>query len=1738
MTNATFLVCTLVFQCCRGTRSLAGVFKETVKWCLIVTTKEEAMICAMARNDPPAAQGPSWEIGRTSFVVPSDWVSFLCVASTKGGRVFLGGQDGSLYELDYDVLTHPSRFHDGGATETSSGGQSIRQQLDRFYDASDDPAGGPAASTACPNVLVDNSISSSWSASDRILQTGKRVLEATLPGTRFGGSASGRRSKCRKLNHSHSSVIASIVPEFISKVADAVFGDTSTTGGGAITQIVIDEERQILYTLSSPRGWICAMDLVGPSNPSIDSAASSSASTTAPPLTVAAIVDAPATARTYLEAVSRGRLYPPSTPSSSRLGMLSFLGNGDAAQAGVGGMEGARRILKVLEATKVAQGNNRPGSRGSQQQDASILTPVSIQVVPNQESTRITLLAITSGGLRYYLSTMNQQTMGAGPSTPPFGTPRNKHPWKPSSRFTLCHVRAPPPLATNEPQSSGMSYVDSSNGMVPAVLKNWKVDACCYRLGAFIVALEPTGPASDGTPRNEDLLVAATADCAARIVKKTYGSGETKPSVSYLAPGGVIELVSFAASSSGDDDDGVPHQQAVTLSGGRVWEIEPATLVEGRVLTLALHSKTPSDTELGLTVPPYAATNFIAQSSASSAAQRVSSEGALLNHSNSLVGFRVVTNILLGRLPRYGIDVRPPVVPQLRTEPLYRISKHSGSDGYSLSAADVVSTGRKAVSVARSERLSPWLLDPAVIPLHPLALQHLQPQESTFLALNIGGIHSFQSISLMGRLSNSILAAGTNVRSDATVTKFFQEYGFTEGCAMCLMLAIKSNNSHELRELALRAALHRAYRPRLVRVDDSGNGQVANSASIQYQRKQDDWVPPGYSLKLSSLCEGLYLTLARLLRPIWYKPAVIVTEGRIIRRGETKTTSPSKVELLLEDDTLEEIRRPLFALESLVRRVFQKAIESVPLKIGKLGQTNSDPMEIEGDDSFFQTRSIQFLRQGQGNGFGFSNPLMTDSDAEELAQHIEERNIHSLYRLLSRTTQLLSLLSNLRRAQAIPDLPDVEWGVLHGLQVMKLVQTLDGQERIENLLNKLVTSSQTTTVLAESFAAADANQIADLLAQQCYHYFSPGTHYAFLGFRAAQEALCLPPGQSRRAVRMKQAIVYLNEAAKNWYSCSLITGRVLRADKTENYEEIALRAMRYNSPLAKACSFLVELGDAASVVSLCLQTAENFLGAGKSGRNYFEVGDSFDQLSWEKGLYHKRHDLSNEFPSRSQSAMVQGSDVTRQDAVNTCYSLVFYYLTRFLDAKEQRMGEEMVSACAFSSNHTFLDAFYEHMLSSNRKDILLRVKSPFLEKWLTKKEKDDHELLLFYYRIQGMSKEEADEAFKLATSFEYPEKHFTIQERICFLQTADTSYSEALASGYRIHSDSGTDILLTQRIVSGRLEIAKLQADILEAMKSTKYDVGEEPINLLKWSLLDASKLLNDFAIPYDLYEICLLILQACRHQQADVTQMLWKNLICGEIFPCETNNEFVYQRLGEFAAGSDFSDSLNVLHSTATSSSNTFSLFESGMWIPKLKATVIGVGQRLFTNDFAFVFPIDFIACCLEGKFKSNLCWKTILDLCPGHFATAPSVSPECLPLSCCNVELRSIYCIAARPGDLTIGPEWIFSIFISVGISFKVSFDACSAAIEWGNHGNSGGHNPIHRLNTLDAFVSMFEIFVQTALAGTPSVSQNDSLLEVLAEIERVMVQLQTVPENVVSLENRLQFVEQEIRNLTQQF
>lgn len=74
-----------------------GVFLDTVKYVLVLATAVEVVLLAISWD----AQGNNLKLIPTAYTVPTDNVIMVKVVGSQLGRVFMAGNNGNMYELDY-----------------------------------------------------------------------------------------------------------------------------------------------------------------------------------------------------------------------------------------------------------------------------------------------------------------------------------------------------------------------------------------------------------------------------------------------------------------------------------------------------------------------------------------------------------------------------------------------------------------------------------------------------------------------------------------------------------------------------------------------------------------------------------------------------------------------------------------------------------------------------------------------------------------------------------------------------------------------------------------------------------------------------------------------------------------------------------------------------------------------------------------------------------------------------------------------------------------------------------------------------------------------------------------------------------------------------------------------------------------------------------------------------------------------------------------------------------------------------------------------------------------------------------------------------------------------------------------------------------------------------------------------------------------------------------------------------
>ena len=1519
-----------------------GVFKPFVKWCLVVTTAEEVILCALADsgNDSSSFRQSSnpLRLIPTHYSVPTDDIRMLSVCGTKDGRIFLGGEDGCLYEVSYA---------DEIARKRSMTAVSVDERLEQFYNT---------GKTVPATIREGNG----KGYSDWVVSTGKRVLSSAL----FGDTSLdyNRPQKCRKLNRSSQApaLATSLLPEFLLKAGAFVLGagTKSSKDGGRIEKMVVDEERGCLYTLGS-KGWICSYSLLT----RVNQAPSGGVGTAQKGVTLTAVMNTPATARLYLDAVSQQRMTPPNRS-------IVFPGGGSAAQKGVGGMEGARSIVSLAKTGVNANTQN-------------VLTPISLHVVPRSESGKITLVAVTKGGLRYFISSLAESTFNSysGRSR----SSETKEMLAPSNRLLFCHIRAPPPL-TDEGRSEDFSSSMESDdgfpvgGFAPKMskMKPPVVDASFYSMGAMVLAVGNKSAASRSQTSSSqqqntataigDHIVATAPDFVIRKGSRIAGGAK--------ALGGVTETLSLPLSSGSSIDN------APVLPGGIVSDMAqssiPTSTAKRNILRLMMNSQTPTDSELSVGIIPEFVPSTATVSSRTFSGRSnnavVASRGPSFSSTALAVTFNMIPNLLFSRPLISGIQIQKPraeVRPATTAVKRYKISERFGVAGFSLSAADISANKKETAMTRKSARLNPWLLRPSVAPLNQLTLQHLLPT-SQVVALNSGGLQYFHFTTVLADFAEALTAAGENVQSDEKVTQFFSSYGHAEGCAMCILLAINQgpsniNVNRNLKSQAARAALARAYMPNLSPIVQGTDGLVTDSAS-----GADPLLPPGYVFRSSALLDGVVKVVSRLLRPIWHKPLVVVTEGRTLVfrwKSQNNRVTPAKVELLLDDETISEILNSLALLVELMKDLFKKAIDTRP----GASRQDTQMMDIDRDDGqhLYITDGLihqSHLRDSSGAGGGQLAP----AEAERIAILTEERKIHSLFRLVSRVRQLLRLVSLLAKAQNRPGLPEVEWGNLHGLTVSQLVQTSNGQDRLEKILNALVTSASD---LNQGFytPSAEADELARDFAKECYLYFSPGVHFAYLGFSYGSRALSSQPGSALRTDLAMKANRSFRSAAPHWHKTSMVATRSIQPKGQAGYEEAARTAIKKGSPVAKAAAMLVQLGDVECAVQICLTTASNF-SSSKPRQLMEHTNLPQGTLPWEHQLYHRRNDLweasrtmgsmgASTPTSASTNALAVGTNVTAKDAITTCWSLIFFHLTSLLqDESTRHLGERMVSECAGETDESFLREFFQHMLDSGNTSTLLRVESAALEVWL-RDHADDKDLLPSYYVHQGRfydaGRVYADRARDNGTSL-------ALEKRIEYLSQASNMFTSAMKqpqNGWGAPPQNSWDGTQTNfNEARDLLDIARIQFRLVGSIPAS---VDPAVQKRLKTQLEDASALFA-LAAEWSCFELCLQLLHSCKSNETEVIQQNWNNIICQTILPTSTRNSDACAYLRELQ--SEFSTD-DLVSFVAGNTEPQTPVFENGDWAQRLEMKIISMGKEVFGSGADYVFPVYYILNQLEGK-------------------------------------------------------------------------------------------------------------------------------------------------------------------------
>jgi len=201
-----------------------------------------------------------------------------------------------------------------------------------------------------------------------------------------------------------------------------------------------------------------------------------------------------------------------------------------------------------------------------------------------------------------------------------------------------------------------------------------------------------------------------------------------------------------------------------------------------------------------------------------------------------------------------------------------------------------------------------------------------------------------------------------------------------------------------------------------------------------------------------------------------------------------------------------------------------------------------------------------------------------------------------------------------------------------------------------------------------------------------------------------------------------------------------------------------------------------------------------------------------------------------------------------------------------------REWEERVFALVVASTDQLVHVtLYQWLVAQGNTDRLLAVRSPYIEDFLKASAAQQadttamFDLLWKYYEKNGQYVAAAKILNKLA------DRHSTdlsLEGRVSYLSRAIMCVKSTEGAGELLHH------------LEEKMEVARVQLLVLEAMRSRPELAASESAARLNSDLVDITALYQDWAEPYQLWECKLAILQCAGHPDPMLVTNIWTKIL------------------------------------------------------------------------------------------------------------------------------------------------------------------------------------------------------------------------------------------------------------------
>jgi nuclear pore complex protein Nup155 len=710
-------------------------------------------------------------------------------------------------------------------------------------------------------------------------------------------------------------------------------------------------------------------------------------------------------------------------------------------------------------------------------------------------------------------------------------------------------------------------------------------------------------------------------------------------------------------------------------------------------------------------------------------------------------------------------------------------------------------------------------------PLPPSVVTQHAAAQREFVLLTAQGCFSFTKLKPVDQLQYLL-----DRQSDDEIQSFFHLHKEAQSCAMCLIIATRSEDQTAL--AATDAFFRFGGEPRMVFPKPTHLGtqaqtglppptnQLASPTTVGSQTSAAGHGTLGKAIVgpevvLSGKYSGLCLYLARLLRPFW---------GHLVMQTH------------INEEKKEEFHSRLHSEELAV---YGKELEDLKDFLDNNPHLCSKSESAGGNTGNIHQQWMGFMKPD--SMFGDSPAHVQQGQVE--AQRVEQRSLHFVYRLVNMCCECVSL-----------------WRLLCEGNVSLVAERLNSSDKAD--LKQL--TFKNLVVKGKSLSSELIRALLDV-------YIGDSNMTDTLTSRLRESCPTLFGEDDAIVSKAHEQIVLAKPCEDRHMKASMLRESLKLFSKVTKKLDLACVCMEYQTAQYYE-----------GVVELCLCAASH-VDEKDIALHYYRKGLPQDDTESRK-VYDERvvcytpvlnmlkalHQACYSGPSVQSPVPLQpGPPVPLQPQANP-----------------EAEFESTLSYSLRAHDPLFHFSLYHWMIKSNLTDRLVQVESPYVEEYLQQSISSDHQtqllILDLLWKYYERTRKYGSAARILSKLAEGEGPHFNLNERVEYLSRA-----VMCAKSTTMSTNTSKDGEFLHELEE-KMDVARIQVFVLsETEKLANSTEKRDAITLLNSQLMDVTTLYGDFADELDLHECKLAILHCAGHYDAGLVESLWRSIISEVLRQC-----------------------------------------------------------------------------------------------------------------------------------------------------------------------------------------------------------------------------------------------------------